>query len=55
MFVIKNTQSQYLVESDESIVCIGSKYLFETEEEAKSALAAVGTTGMIIEEYKEDS
>ena len=55
MFVIKDTKSKYLVESDESIVFIGNKYLFETEQEAKAALAAVGKDGMVIVKFNEDS
>ena len=54
MFVIKSTKGKYPIESDESIVMIGSKYMYESAEEAYRAMLAVGREGMIIEEYGEE-
>ena len=34
MYVIKSTKGRYPIASDESIVMIGSKYMYETQEEA---------------------
>lgn len=51
MYVIKSTKGRYPIASDESIVMIGTKYMYETAEEAYRAMLAVGREGMIIEEY----
>ncbi len=42
MFVIKSTKGKYPIASDESIVMIGSKYMYESAEEAYRAMLAVG-------------
>ena len=51
MYVIKSTKGRYPIASDESIVMIGSKYMYETQEEAYRAMIAVGREGLIVEEY----
>lgn len=54
MFVIKSTKGKYPIASDESIVMIGTKYMYETQEDAYRAMLAVGKTGLIVEEYGEE-
>jgi len=54
MYVIKQSNGKYPVESDESIVNIGGQIAYETEYDAWRAMIAIGRTGLVVEEYEGD-
>jgi hypothetical protein len=53
-WVIKSTRCNFPIESDESIVSIGGKVVYEDAESAYRALLAIGRSGYIIEELKDE-